>query len=276
MTEIAKDNNVSSDTIRANLLRVGITPWRARNKIRITGELFEKVRYLYVDENMSAYAISKIVNCGHMSIIKALQRNGITTRDISESQFNYLNKNIPPELSDPDFLNEKHWDEGLTCKEIGELIGCDGGTVRRHMKKLGLSPKTNSESKIGLMVGKNHPNWQGGITEIKALCREFCTVNITPSAAKRDNFTCQLCGETHCVLHGHHIVSFKTIVDTIILEHPEYNPDLPDDRIELYKIITTDDRFLDLDNIQTLCKDCHLFTVHGYIKRKDNQQPSST
>ena len=40
---------------------------------------------------------------------------------------------------------------------------------------------------------------------------------------------------------------------------------------ELYDVIINDERFLDEDNLITLCKDCHLFGVHGYKKSISNE-----
>lgn len=139
------------------------------------------------------------------------------------------------------------------------------------MHKLGLKTKTNSQSKIGQMIGDKHPNWKGGITELDILLREYFNTNLAPIAAKRDNYTCQLCGATHAILHVHHKIHFSQIVKEIINEHP--NLDVQKDKQELYNIITHDKRFLDIDNLITYCKECHLFKIHHY-KRKDNQQPS--
>ena len=62
------------------------------------------------------------------------------------------------------------------------------------MHRLGLQTKNNSESKIGLMVGENHPNWKGGLSSLNHLLREYFHTNQMPRIAARDNYTCQLCG----------------------------------------------------------------------------------
>ena len=162
-----------------------------------------------------------------------------------------------------------HWDENKTCKEIGEMLGnIDAGTIRRQMQNLGIPTKTNSESKIGLMVGENHPNWKGGVSKLNALLREYFNTNLSPLVAKRDNYTCQLCGATHVILHVHHIKWFSEIVDEIMNEHPDLLPNNPKDMQVLYDIITHDERFLDLDNLITYCKDCHLYRIHEYKKKQ--------
>ena len=77
---------------------------------------------------------------------------------------------------------------------------------------------------------------------------------------ERDNYTCQICGKTHTILHVHHIKSFSEIVHEILLEHKDLNPE--SDKYELYDIIVHDERFLDLDNLITYCKDCHI-AIHS-------------
>ena len=112
------------------------------------------------------------------------------------------------------------------------------------------------------MTGDKHPNWKGGITPLNMLLREYFHTNQVPKIARRDNYTCQMCGKKHTVLHIHHNRKFSDIVQEIRDEHPLLNPQNTTDQVELYNIITHDRRFLDEDNLITLCKDCHI-KVHS-------------
>ena len=69
-------------------------------------------------------------------------------------------------------------------------------------------------------------------------------------------------------MHVHHIKPFSDIVDEIFAEHEDLDPADPHDMQVLYNIATHDDRFLDKDNLITYCRDCHLYKIHGYNKRK--------
>lgn len=65
-------------------------------------------------------------------------------------------------------------------------------------------------------------------------------------------------------LHVHHKKHFSDILSRIITEHPELNP--IDNINELYDIATHDSEFNDLNNLVTLCKECHFYKVHNYQK----------
>lgn len=171
-------------------------------------------------------------------------------------------------MDDAQWLYEQHWINNLSCKDIGLILNVDADTVRRHMHKLNIPTKNNAQSKIGLMVGDKHPNWQGGASPLKHLLREYFNTNIAPLASKRDGYTCQLCGKQHTILHVHHIESFNNIVNEILNEHPQLDQYDNNDLQTLYNIIINDKRFTNLDNLITYCKDCHYFKIHKYQHKK--------
>lgn len=43
---------------------------------------------------------------------------------------------------------------------------------------------------------------------------------------------------------------------------------IKEDMYKLYGIITNDHRFLDENNLITLCEECHFYKVHDYKKHK--------
>lgn len=269
MSQIAKENNISQDTVRYYLQKHNIDYWQMTPRNTYTDKDKTRIIDLYVNQNMSANQISILYNTSHNVILRILRNEGITTRDYREAQFATNNKEYNELFDDANYLNHLHWEENKSCKEIGELLGgYEAGTVRRHMQQLGLKTKTNSESKIGLMIGEKHPNWKGGITPLNLLLREYFHTNQVPKIAKRDNYTCQLCGAKHTVLNVHHIYEFSKIIDDIMAEHPELDCNITEDRLKLYQIITNDNRFLDENNLITFCKDCHYFKIHNYKRHK--------
>jgi len=85
--------------------------------------------------------------------------------------------------------------------------------------------------KIDRYKGEENPNWQGGISTETQLMRTCSKTKTWRTAVfKRDNYTCQKCGNKKSgSFNAHHIRSFKN--------YPEL-------------------RF-EVDNGITLCKDCH-------------------
>lgn len=267
--ELARENNVSDDTIRHNLKKHNIKIQKVNQHLFRTEEEIADIIDLYCNEQLSALQIAKLYNTSHSVIIRTLKERGIDTRSMVEAQLTLSIGDIPPDFYNAELLQKWHWDENKTCAEIGKLLGgIDAGSVRRQMHRLDLSTKTNSESKIGLMTGKDHWNWKGGVTPLYLLLREYFNTNIAPKIAKRDNYTCQLCGATHTVLHVHHINEFSKINAEIISEHPDLDPSDKDDMYKLYNIIINDQRFTDENNLITFCKDCHFFKIHDYKPRK--------
>lgn len=271
MATIAKENNIDHDIVHYYLRKNKIPIWQENLRKKYTEEDIQEMKRLYLEEHLSANQISKIFSTSHGVIINYLKENGVETRNWSESQFNYNNKIYPPELFNKKQLYRWHWEDGLSCKDIGEILGIEAGTVRRWMKKQNIPTKNNSQSKVGLMVGEKHPNYKGGISSLNELLREFFQTNQAPAIAKRDNYTCQLCGATHTILHVHHIKQFHIIVEEICAEYPYLNPSKEEDKYQLYKIITEDPRFLDENNLITFCKDCHFYKIHEYNKTISSQ-----
>lgn len=218
----------------------------------------------------STYSLEGMFGISHGNIKRQLIKRGVKIRSYSESQFNYNNKTPDERLKDKEWLEFQHWSLGKSCKDIGELLNVDPKTVRRHMKKFGIRTKNNSQSKIGVNTGEKHHNWKGGITPLNLLLREFFHTNLAPIVAERDKYTCQVCGASHTILNVHHIKEFSKIVEEILNENKGLSPSNTEDKLKLYEIIIKDKRFLDLDNLITLCKSCHI-KIHS---KQDNQQPS--
>ena len=275
MAEIARENNVSGDTIRYNLLKNGIQPWQTVQKKKYSEEDIDRMIDMYCSQKMSAYRIAQEFHTSHKIVIKYIQKRGVETRDLVAAQYNANGKEMPKDFTNAELLRKLHWEDGLSCKDIGERYGVDAGTIRRHMNRIGVQTKTNAESKVGLMTGDKHPNWKGGITPLNILLREFFHTNQAPKIAERDQYTCQLCGKTHVPLHVHHIEEFSNIVAMICADYPDLSPDDPEDRMKLYDIVTHDKRFLDEDNLITFCRDCHFFLIHDYDRKTISSQASS-
>ncbi len=139
--------------------------------------------------------------------------------------------------------------------ECSNHKGLRKNTGRTHFKKgfnpwnkgikTGLIPRTAFKRNDDRIIGKNHWNWQGGITPISIKLRmSFEYEEWRKSVFERDLYTCQICSEVGGVLNADHIKPFSLF--------PELR--------------------LELSNGRTLCEDCHKKTksyLNAHLKRED-------
>lgn len=94
-----------------------------------------------------------------------------------------------------------------------------------------------SETLAGKYRGEKSSQWRGGVSSTYLLnltSRQWD--RLRKQCYKRDNYTCQICGETKTLLHAHHIVPWR---------------------------FSKDDS---LENLITLCKSCHGKEERRYYK----------
>ena len=265
MTEIGEILGCSGDTIRKNLKNnnIPIKP-RIQHRPLMNVDLKE----WYVNQKLSSTEIAKMYDVSHRTVLSELKRQNIPRRSLSESQFAFKNMQRNILLDNPEWLYEEYVTKRRSAKDIAAEIGHSARVVQKALKSFGIHVRGDSEAKIGLMVGSSHPNWQNGKCSLYALCREYFHTNLGPFAAKRDKYTCQKCGKTHCVLHIHHIIPFMFIINAIISEHQEIDQKESGWQEKMYPYIVNDERFTSLDNLITYCDECHRLEHKKYNLRK--------
>ena len=221
---------------------------------KITKEEDIKICDLYTKEKLSTTEIAKLLNTNHRTILNHLHKNNIQIRNLSESQFNFNKKEIPKEFFNYDDMYNLYIVQHKTKEQLGKYFNCAPHVIDRVLKNLNIHVRNASESKIGVQVGEKHHNWKGGITPLYQRCRQYFLENLVPLIRKRDKYTCQYCG-SHINLEVHHKKQFNEIIKEILNENKELNP--IKNVNELYVIIVNDNRFLDQNNLITLCKECH-------------------
>jgi hypothetical protein len=115
------------------------------------------------------------------------------------------------------------------------LCICDCGEEKvisgAHLKSGEISSCTcyNKEVLSEIRSGDKHHNWKGGLNSETIADRIKLSTYINPIIKKRDNNTCQNCGQYNVRLDVHHIFDFATYLES---------------RLEIANLIT-------------LCFDCH-------------------
>lgn len=212
---------------------------------------------MYLD-GVSTTEIGKKFNITHRTVLLRLKKNNISRRTLSESQWNHKNKEIPEDFNDYNIMYDLYVNQRLSKKDLGIKYRCDPCVIDRVLRNLGIKVRNNSESKVGIMVGEDHPNWKGGVSTLSQRVREYISNKyITYKALERDNFQCKICGSTKD-LAAHHIIPFKNIMDRIIDEHE----DLEIESAEMYNICVEDPEINNINNLITVCSDCH-HKIHG-------------
>jgi uncharacterized protein YjcR len=282
--EIANNCGVSPSTVASWLERHGIE-MRTLSEERAQGEVSqlhdeEWLREQYCDQERSAVDIADELNLSHSTVRNWLNRHGIERRDRHSA---HADGDIEP-LRSKDWLQREYWKKGRTATDIGEELGVHGSTVNRWFERHGIEKKGQSVARSGEAIqkledeewlhkqyqkeglstveiaerigvtsrcvndwmqrhgierrgwsGEDNPMWKGGASDYYGPSWQSARRKVR----ERGEYTCQRCGMTDAehtakygqALHVHHIEPFRTFDD-----HSKANR---------------------LENLITLCRDCH-------------------
>jgi len=116
------------------------------------------------------------------------------------------------------------------------------------------SKRCHSCAKKGVL----HARWTG-TSELKNMIRSSRKYkNWRTRVFKRDNFTCQKCGQYNGYLEAHHLKTFKNLLSGFLNKYKSLNP--KQDIEKLLKLSIKYRGFWKRNNGQTLCRKCHDLT----------------
>jgi 5-methylcytosine-specific restriction endonuclease McrA len=171
----------------------------------------EKLRELYLNEELSVVELAKRWGCARQTIHRALDRHEITRRGVTESL-------APDELLDRETLESLYTDQNLSTYEIADDLECSPRSVGHWLERHGIERRERVDETHPYYAasGEDHPNWKGGVHDYGP-----GWANKRHHVLIRDQARCQDCGITepeHLSRHGrslsvHHLVPRRTFVD---------------------------------------------------------------
>ena len=193
-------------------------------------------------EGKSLRDISKIMGTHPRTIGRRLVRFGVILRGK-----NAADKEKNSWWQTKEYLTEQYINNGLSTNEIGKIVNAGGRTVATWLENFNIDRrptggaykkgtkvsaeirKKQSKAKKGKLLGKDNPNWKGGLISDEVRDRRsYQAKRWREECRNRDKNQCTLCGSVER-LHVHHILPYK---------------DYPDRR-------------WDINNGQTVCALCH-------------------
>ncbi len=206
----------------------------------------------YIKRNLSTTEVAGLAGVATTTIKKWLRRYGLRKGSGVRTRWTFANEDKL--YADRDWLQERYVVEGLDQASIAKLAGVSSHTIRSWIRKHGLQKPMGSwtigktswnkgrrykagwshtpEMRLRLSEhkkGAKNPQWRSGITRQAVTIRRGVN-ELRPQVLERDGYRCRLCGARSRQLEMHHVIPVWTKPELVV----------------------------DLDNIATVCRPCHL------------------
>jgi len=135
-------------------------------------------------------------------------------------------------------------------------------------RKLSKETKMKMRKNHADVVGTKNPNWKNGIDSLRGYIYRLSEYKQWRNRVfKRDHYTCQECSQIGYKLHVHHKkYLFSEILKDFLNYYNQFSP--IEDKETLVRLAITYEPFWDIDNGETLCKDCHN-QIHKGSRKND-------
>lgn len=223
------------------------------------------VKYIVEEyqKGRSAKSIGEELGVSKGVILGRLREQGIERRQ--SPKFENITKEV---------LRDLYVDKKLSTRAIAEKFGCNNTLISKRLKKYGIPIRKHAgdpaftaeerKEKWG-KSGAEHPRWKGGITAVSNVIRNRLN-HVTLERFKIDGFKCVECGGGEHNLNAHHIRPFSEIIAEIRSENGLHDLSSWEAKNKLATICEKDSRLLDLNNLITLCEECHKKVHAGELK----------
>lgn len=159
-TEVAEELGCNRSTVNSWLIRLDIEtrdsgggggPWQNE----------ERLRELYLEEDLTVMEIADRLDCSHGTISYWLAKHGIQTNaKVTHQMFNHENDDYGP-WKEPDLLRNLYCDKHLSTLEISQRLDCSANTIRRYLDRFDISRDEDKElieeEWVKEEIEKDHP-----------------------------------------------------------------------------------------------------------------------
>lgn len=134
-------------------------------------------------------------------------------------------------------------------------------------RKLSEEHKRNISRKVNIRRGEDSNFWNGGVSSLQRLIRSSVyNKKWRTEVFERDNWTCQECSARskkghRVIIEAHHKESFSDIFNRFIEKYNQFS--VMEDKETLARLSESYTDFWDINNGETLCRDCHDKTKVG-------------
>ena len=203
--------------------------------------------------------LSKMAGCNVTTIYYRLKQLEIPVKKVKytyKRKFNKLDTILTYE-----FLFENYIVKELSSTDIGKLVKLHPQTIILYLKKRKIKVRNPQEICLtknyrANSSGENSVHWKGGTSPLCKSIRDlFESKNWVISCFSRDDYTCRKCGKRGCKLEVNHIKPFAVLFYKFLHTFSKFSP--IKNKEELLNLAKTWKPFWDIDNGETLCKDCH-------------------
>ena len=144
---------------------------------------------------------------------------------------------------------------GLTEKRVAQWKYCvDCGKKLSSAAIYRDSVERCPECSRAFQQDENHPLWKGGVSSLEGLVYVLLRPVWGKPIMRRDNYTCQICGQKGGNKEVHHVRLLTQIRDEVRSAHPELDIANLSDKKKLAVLIV---KAHQLQDGITLCKPCH-------------------
>ena len=220
----------------------------------------EQLIELYVNQKLTTYKIAEMFDCSPECIQTKLKRQDIKVRTRSEAgKVSYFKGEMQSQyvrIARQDLYNLYIIDR-MTTYQIGDMYNCSDVTIQKRLKKFGIKVRPSKDNfKNMKFTGEDNWNFIDGRTPLCERLRKLPESKDWRKAIfERDDYSCQVCDKMGGDLEAHHIIAFSILLDMFLKQYDQFSP--VSDKDILVRLAFKYEPFWDVNNGQTLCKDCH-------------------